>query len=86
MSGKVNKGKCGNLGKGRDDKTSLNLGLDKVTEALVLVLMIVLFIMIFYSGIEFEYKIVASVLVFGIIFLIATVNQAIKQKENVHRY
>jgi len=65
---------------------SMNLGLDKITEALVLVLMIVLFVMIFYSGIEFEYKIVASVLVFGIIFLIATANQAVKQKENTRRY
>ena len=65
---------------------SMNLGLDKITEALVLVLMIVLFIMIFYSGIEFEYKIVASVLVFGIIFHITTANQALRQKENIHRY
>ena len=83
-SGKVNKGKCGKLSKRRDDKTSLNLGLDKITEALVLALMVVLFIMIFYSGIELLYKIVASVLVFGIIFLIATANQTVKQRESIN--
>jgi hypothetical protein len=68
----------------RDDKTSLNVGLDKVQEALVLALMIVLFLVIFRSDIELLYKVVVSVFVFSIIFLVATANQVVKQKENTH--
>jgi len=81
---KVNKGKCGMLSKGWDDKTSLKLGLDKIQEALVLALMIVFFVAVFYSNIEFLYKIIVSAMVFSIIFLVGLVNQAIRQKENTH--
>jgi hypothetical protein len=81
---KVNKGKCGMLSKGRNDNTSLNLRLDKIQEALVLALMIVFFVAVFYSNIEFLYKIIVSAMVFSIIFLVGLVNQAIKQKENTY--
>ena len=72
------------MSKGWDDKTSLKLGLDKIQEVLVLALMIVFFVAVFYSNIEFLYKIIVSTMVFSIIFLVGLVNQAIKQKENTH--
>ena len=72
------------MSKGWDDKTSLKLGLDKIQEALVLALMIVFFVAVFYSDIELLYKIIVSVMVFSIIFLVGLVNQAIRQKENTH--
>jgi hypothetical protein len=81
---KVNKGKCEKLSKGWDDKTSLNLGLDRIQEALVLALMIVFFVAVFYSDIEFLYKIIVSAMVFSITFLVGLVNQTVKQKENTH--
>jgi L-asparagine transporter-like permease len=79
---KVNKGKCGKLSKRRGDKTSLKLGLDKIQEVLVLALMIVLFVAVFYSDIELLYKIIVSVMVFSIIFLVGLVSQAIERKES----
>ena len=63
---------------------SLNLRLDKIQEALVLALTIVFLVAVFYSNIEFLYKIVVSVLVFSIIFLLGLVNQTVKQKENTY--
>jgi len=63
---------------------SLNLRLDKIQEALVLALTIVFLVAVFYSNIEFLYKIVVSVLVFTIIFLLGLVNQTVKQKENTY--
>jgi hypothetical protein len=81
---KINKGKCGILSQGWDDKTSLKLGLDKIQEVLVLALTIVFFVAVFYSNIEFLYKIIVSIMVFSIIFLVGLANQAIRQKENTH--
>lgn len=72
------------LRKGWNDKTSLKLGLDRVQEALVLALMIVFFVAVFYSNIEFLYKIIVSAMVFSIIFLVGLANQAIKQEETTH--
>jgi hypothetical protein len=72
------------LNKGWDGKTSLNLRLGKIEEALVLALMIVFFVAVFYSNIEFLYKIVISAMIFSIIFLVGLINQAIRQKENTH--
>lgn len=64
------------------DKTSLKLGLDKIQEVLVLALMIVLFVAVFYSDIELLYKIIVSVMVFSIIFLVGLISQAIERKES----
>jgi hypothetical protein len=69
---------------GWDDKTSLNLRLDKIQEALMLALIIVFSVAVFYSNIEFLYKIIVSAMVFSIIFLVGLVNQAIRQEENTH--
>lgn len=64
------------------NKMSFNFGLDKFQEALVLALMLVFFVAVMYSNIELLYKIIVSVFVFTIIFLVGAFNQAIKQKEN----
>lgn len=61
---------------------SFSFGLDKIQEALVLALMLVFSIAVFYSNIELLYKIIVSVLVLSIIFLVGLVNQAVKQKES----
>jgi hypothetical protein len=70
------------LHKGRGDKTSLKLGLDKIQEVLLIALMIVLFVAVFYSDIELLYKVIISVMGFSIIFLVGLVSQAIEQKES----
>ena len=61
---------------------SFNIGLDRIQEALVLVLMLVFFAAVFYSNIETLYKILISFLVFTIVILVGFLNQVIKQKEN----
>jgi hypothetical protein len=62
---------------------SFKLGLNRVQEALVLALMIVLIFALTYSDIEFTYKIGIAALVFTIIFLTSIAIQAMKQeKEN----
>ncbi|MCW4043006.1 MAG: hypothetical protein NWE90_04695 [Candidatus Bathyarchaeota archaeon] len=61
---------------------SFSFGLDRIQEALVLALMLIFFVGVFYSNIGLFYKIVVSVLVFSIIFLVALINQATKQKES----
>jgi K+-sensing histidine kinase KdpD len=60
---------------------SFNFGIDKYQEAMVLALMLVFFVAVMYSDIEFLYKIIVSVFVFGMIFLVGVFSQAIKQKE-----
>ena len=60
---------------------SFKLGLNRVQEALVLALMIVLIFALTYSDIEFTYKIGIAVLVFTIIFLASIAIQAMKQEE-----
>jgi len=62
---------------------SFKLGLNRVQEALVLALMVVLIFALTYSEIEFTYKIGIAALVFTIIFLTSIAIQAMKQeKEN----
>ena len=65
-----------------DEKMSFTRGMDNIQEGLVLALVLVFVVAVFYSKIEFLYKIITSVLVFGIIFLIGLVNRAIKEKNN----
>ena len=60
---------------------SFRLGLNRVQEALVLALMIVLIFALTYSDIEFTYKIGIAALVFAIIFLASIAIQAMKQEE-----
>ena len=65
---------------------SLKLGLGNlspVQEALVLVLMLVTAFALFFSDIEFTYKIGIAVLAFSVIFLTSLASQMLKQeKEN----
>ena len=57
--------------------------LSRVQEILVLALMIVSVFAIFYSDMEFTYKIGVAVLAFSIIFLATLASQVLKQdKEN----
>jgi hypothetical protein len=60
---------------------SFRLGLNKVQEALVIALMIVVIFAVTYADIEFTYKIGIAVLVFTIIFLTGLASQAMKQQE-----
>jgi protein-S-isoprenylcysteine O-methyltransferase Ste14 len=52
-----------------------------VQEILVLALMLVFVFAVFYSDIEFTYKIGITVLVFSIIFLAGVAGQVLKQAE-----
>jgi hypothetical protein len=67
-------------------KMSLRLGLGNlsaVQEALVLVLMLVSVFALFFSDIEFTYKIGIAALAFSVIFLTTLATQMLKQeKEN----
>lgn len=58
---------------------SFNLGLDKFQEALVLALMLVFAFAVIYSNLELSRKIIVSVFVFGMIFLVGLFNQANKE-------
>jgi hypothetical protein len=60
---------------------SFKLGLNSVQEVLVLALMMVFVFAVFYSDIEFTYKIGIAVLVFSIIFLVGVAGQVMKQEE-----
>lgn len=60
---------------------SFKLGLNRVQEALVLALMVVLIFALTYSDIEFTYKIGIAALVFTIIFLTSIAIQAMKQEK-----
>ena len=60
---------------------SFKLGLNRVQEALVLAMMIVLIFALTYSDIEFTYKIGIAALVFTIIFLTSIAIQAMKQEK-----
>ena len=65
---------------------SLRLGLGNLTvvqEVLVLALMLVSIFALFFSDIEFTYKIGIAVLVFSLVFLTSVASQLLKQeKEN----
>jgi hypothetical protein len=63
---------------------SLRLGLKSLSgmqEILVLALMLVSVFAIFYSDMEFTYKIGIAVLVFTVIFLTSLANQVLKQEK-----
>lgn len=59
---------------------SFNLGLNRVQEALVMGLMIVLVFALF-SSMELMYKISIGVIVFTLIFLVSMAGQILKQAE-----
>ncbi|HLN46246.1 MAG TPA: hypothetical protein VK209_11125 [Candidatus Sulfotelmatobacter sp.] len=63
---------------------SFKLGMNRVQEALVMALMIVLVFAIF-SGIELAYKISIGVIVFALIFLVSTASQILKQAEEARK-
>ena len=60
---------------------SFKLGLNRVQEVLVLGLMLVSIFAIFYSEIEFTYKIGIVAIVFSIILLTSLANQILQQEE-----
>jgi hypothetical protein len=65
-------------------KMSLRLGLGNlsaVQEALVLVLMLVSVFALFFSDIEFTYKIGIAALAFSVIFLTTLASQMLKQEK-----
>jgi len=64
---------------------SFKLGLKGVQEVLVLALMLVFVFAVFYSDIEFMYKIGITVLVFSIVFLAGVASQVLKQEEEKRR-
>lgn len=64
---------------------SFKLGLNRVQEVLVLALMLVFVFAVFYSEIEFAYKIGIAALVFSIIFLTSIAGQVLKQEEEKRR-
>jgi len=66
-------------------KMSFKLGLNRVQEVLVLALMLVFVFAVFYSEIEFAYKIGIAALVFSIIFLTSIAGQVLKQEEEKRR-
>ena len=66
-------------------KMSFKLGLNRVQEVLVLALMLVFVFAVFYSDIEFMYKIGITVLVFSIVFLAGVASQVLKQEEEKRR-
>ena len=66
-------------------KMSFKLGLNRVQEVLVLALMLVFVFAVFYSEIEFTYKIGIAVLVFSIIFISSVAGQVLKQEEEKRR-
>ncbi len=56
------------------------LGMDTIQEALVLGLMLVFIFAVVYSGISWTYKIGIGALVFVLVFVATTANQALKQQ------
>ncbi|UCF45181.1 MAG: hypothetical protein JSW44_00635 [Candidatus Bathyarchaeota archaeon] len=57
-----------------------------VQEILVLALMLVSVFAIFYSDMEFTYKIGIAVLVFSVIFLTTLASQVLKQEKEKRRF
>ena len=56
------------------------LGMDKIQEALVLGLMLVLIFAVMYSGMDWMYKIGIGTLVVTLVFVATMANQALKQQ------
>jgi hypothetical protein len=70
-------------------KMSLRLGLGNlstVQEALVLVLMLVSVFALFFSDIEFTYKIGIAALAFSVIFLTSLASQVLKQEKEKKQF
>lgn len=63
---------------------SFKLGMNRVQEALVMALMIILVFSVF-SNIELAYKISIGVIVFTLIFLVSTASQILKQAEEARK-
>ncbi len=63
---------------------SFNLGMNRIQEALVMALMIILVFALF-SSIELAYKISIGVIVFTLIFLVSTTSQIMKQAEEARK-
>ncbi len=63
---------------------SFKLGMNRVQEALVMALMIVLVFALF-SNIELAYKISIGVIVFTLILLLSTASQILKQAEETRK-
>jgi hypothetical protein len=82
---KINKRRCEKTSKWLRENMSFRLGLNTVQEVLVLALMLVFVFAVFYSNIEFTYKIGIAVLVFSIIFLTSLAGQVLKQEEEKRR-
>jgi hypothetical protein len=69
-------------------KMSLRLGLGNLTgvqEVIVLALMIVSIFVLFFSDIEFTYKIGIAALVFSLIFLTSLASQLLNQEKRKDR-
>ena len=69
-------------------KMSLRLGLGNLTvvqEVLVLALMLVSIFALFFSDIEFTYKIGIAVLVFSLVFLTSVASQLLKQEKRTDK-
>jgi protein-S-isoprenylcysteine O-methyltransferase Ste14 len=64
-----------------ESEMSFRLGLKGIQEVLVMALMIVFVFAMFYSNLEFTYKIGIGALVFAIIILTSIAAQASKQAE-----
>lgn len=67
---------------------SLRLGLGNLTvvqEVLVLALMLVSIFALFFSDIEFTYKIGIAVLVFSLVFLTSVASQLLKQEKRTNK-
>jgi len=60
---------------------SLGTGLDRLQEVFMLALMLIFFIAVGYSRIELMYKIVISLLVLSLTFLVMLFAQIFQQKE-----
>jgi hypothetical protein len=70
------------LGNQLEGKMSFfKIGLNSLLEVLVLVLMFVSIFALFYSDIDFTYKIGIAVLAFSIIFLTSLASQVLKQEQ-----
>jgi hypothetical protein len=63
---------------------SFKLGMNRIQEALVMALMIIL-VFAMFSSIELAYKISIGVIVFTLIFLVSTASQILKQAEQARK-
>jgi protein-S-isoprenylcysteine O-methyltransferase Ste14 len=64
---------------------SFKLGLDNVQQVLMLALMLVFFFAIFYSNMEWTYKLGIAALVFTMIFLLSLAGQLLRQQDEARK-